>query len=269
MFKFNKTIWAFWDTGEQAAPMYIQKCLNSWRLHNPEWRLEVLSFDNIDLVLEMKNLFGENYQSIPIQALTDLIRVNLLAKYGGVWVDATCVCKKPLDVWLPSLMKSGYFAFHKPGADRELASWFMAASDDCWLPKRWVQHINPLWANYQNIEIYQWDSSPEGLDFKQSPWLDKSFWHEPQRLPYFWLHYSFAYLLTVAPGLKSVWENTPKFSADIPHFFAKQQYGQKSVSFMDVEWESGISPLYKTSYKHFRNEEGLNNPMLFIESKLI
>lgn len=53
--------------------------------------------------------FGDGL--IPPAAESDILRLYLLKKYGGVWVDATNLCRRPLDAWLPSAACEGFFAF--------------------------------------------------------------------------------------------------------------------------------------------------------------
>jgi mannosyltransferase OCH1-like enzyme len=43
-----------------------------------------------------------------------LARLCLLRTHGGVWVDATVFCRRPLDEWLPEHAASGFFAFANP-----------------------------------------------------------------------------------------------------------------------------------------------------------
>ena len=59
---------------------------------------------------------------------SDLLRLKLLAKYGGVWADATLLCSTPLDHWvhLCDAVRnlSGY---QRPRRERTISSWFVAA----------------------------------------------------------------------------------------------------------------------------------------------
>lgn len=58
---------------------------------------------------------------------SDMIRLQLLCKYGGVWADSTTLCIRPLDAWLCDCCQSGFFAFSNPGKDREMSNWFIAS----------------------------------------------------------------------------------------------------------------------------------------------
>ena len=59
------------------------------------------------------------------EAFADQIRIEILHLHGGVWADATTICAKPLDEWLPERMGTGFFAFERPAQDRMIASWFL------------------------------------------------------------------------------------------------------------------------------------------------
>merc|ERR1712232_1418088 len=48
---------------------------------------------------------------IPPAAESYLLRLILLVLYGGVWVDSTMLCRRPLDGWLPEAAPNGFFAF--------------------------------------------------------------------------------------------------------------------------------------------------------------
>merc|ERR1711990_24157 len=64
--------------------------------------------------------------NLTLASKTGLYRVFLLAKYGGIWADASCLCLGPI---LPyyDLMLRLPLGFYMPRAepDRQVASWFM------------------------------------------------------------------------------------------------------------------------------------------------
>src|SRR5262245_44082221 len=106
-----KRIWFLWLQGIAQAPPLVRACLESWRRWNPDWQIEVLDQSNLDTFLPASAQLGGRSERIQAAALSDLIRVNILNRHGGVWTDATCLCRKPLDVWLPQLAQAGFFAF--------------------------------------------------------------------------------------------------------------------------------------------------------------
>ncbi|WP_298636792.1 capsular polysaccharide synthesis protein [uncultured Umboniibacter sp.] len=266
----NQTLWAFWHDGEENAPPYIQACLKTWRDKNPEWFLEVLTYDTISSFLPLDNLIGDHWTEIPVQAFTDLIRINLIAKYGGVWIDATCICKTPLDYWLPRLMQGGFFAFDRPGPGREISSWFLSGSEDSYIVNRWKSHCNNFWTSLKGTEVrHKVKEIYPGLSWDSPPWMDPSYWSDyHQVVPYFWFHFGFGFLVASDKRFAAQWSNIPKISADLPHFYARGGYADKDNEEMEAEWIHGISPLYKTAFKKMSPQYDASNPMHFLYEKI-
>jgi hypothetical protein len=117
----------------------------------------------------------------------NFLRMDLLAAHGGVWVDATTFCGVPLDAWLPALTATGFFAFARPGKDRLLSTWFLAAVPGHPVLLAWRGHCR----RYARMT-----SRP---DF------------------YFWFPYLFADLCRADPAVLRVWKATPRVSADPSH----------------------------------------------------
>jgi mannosyltransferase OCH1-like enzyme len=90
-------IWIMWRQGFANAPKLVQKCLESWRRHNPGWQIVLLDEQSVRRYLNLNEIIGKNQEKITVQAISNIVRINLLANFGGVWVDATCFCCQPLD----------------------------------------------------------------------------------------------------------------------------------------------------------------------------
>lgn len=155
-----KKIWLFWEQGEDEAPEVVRRCIDSWRNCNPEWELNILSGNTVADFVKVPDL--PDY--LPIQGKADLIRLLLLDKYGGVWVDSTLFCHRSLDGWLPFMASSGFFVFRNPGPSRFIENWFIASTPGNLLVGRWVQEMidylegrkfkNP--AYFVAFYIFQW-----------------------------------------------------------------------------------------------------------------
>lgn len=126
-----KIIWMFWDSGYENAPEVIKLSVESWKKMNPDYEIKLLCNDNLEEYLDFD--FYAIYQLSTIRCLpatkADLLRLHLLSKYGGVWVDTTTFCLKPLNQWLvPNTKHCGLFTFkHKYNATRPIEAWFIAA----------------------------------------------------------------------------------------------------------------------------------------------
>jgi len=176
-------VWIYWAQGEAAAPPVVRRCIDSWRRLNPGWRLEVLDRDSEAAIVDMSDL----PETLPLAYRADILRLRLLRDRGGVWADATCLCHRPLNDWLPMLTPSGFFAWSRPGPDRLLANWFLAAAPDNALVKGW-ERAAAAW----------WRRNPRRRTF------------------YFATHYQLEWAMRRDPAIRDVWARTPRLSASRP-----------------------------------------------------
>lgn len=185
-----RVIWMLWLQGWDQAPSVAKASLASWTAQNPGWRIHALDRSGLARFLPANVLDPILSAPIPPEALSDRIRLELLHRYGGVWADATTLCARPLDDWLADAMPHGFFAFDRPGPDRMLASWFLAAEKGSLIIARW-----------REAALRYWQGRTERSD-------------------YFWLHQLFAAMYGTDEGARSLWDATPKITAAHPLHFA-------------------------------------------------
>lgn len=88
-YKLPKKIWTYWN--DVNIPENISKILNyNKNKLEPEWEINLLNDNNLNQYIDI-NKFPEKYNNLGVQHKADLIRLMLLEKYGGVWMDATVV----------------------------------------------------------------------------------------------------------------------------------------------------------------------------------
>lgn len=184
-----RRIFLFWDAGYEAAPELCRACIDSWREHNPGWQVEVLDSNSIADILDRAQFPDEMKPA----AFADMLRVHLLARHGGVWADATVLCTRPLDDWLPMLFNQcEVFFFSLPKEDRLVSSWFIAARagspamaalraacDRYWTGRR-KQPLNYLWF-HALIEYLALQPGPLRRAFASMPQIGASMCHRVQR----------------------------------------------------------------------------------------
>ena len=88
-----RIIWTYWHDGEEKAPPLVQMCIQSWRQRNSEWEVRVLDEAQSQVMCDLSYF----PKTISYVHQTDCLRLQLLARYGGVWADATTLCTRPLD----------------------------------------------------------------------------------------------------------------------------------------------------------------------------
>ncbi|KAL1504460.1 hypothetical protein AB1Y20_010865 [Prymnesium parvum] len=106
----TRVIWVLWLQGWEGAPPVTLACVHSWRVLNPTWQVVPLTGATLHEHLSEEELqLVDGYQPHFLKA--DAIRWLLLARHGGVWVDATSYCVAPLDRWLrPAWAVGGLWA---------------------------------------------------------------------------------------------------------------------------------------------------------------
>jgi len=123
-----KTIYFFWFQGMSDAPKIVNKCLESWIYYNKDWKIVILDkanyIDYTDLVYDEK---------ISLTKFSDFLRLSILNKHGGLWVDSTCFCNKPLNEWLPEKC----FIFENLNISYTISTWFIYSEPNNYLIEKW------------------------------------------------------------------------------------------------------------------------------------
>lgn len=87
--------------------------INNYANLNPGWDIRLWTDQNVPKLINQKI-----YDQIPIPTTkSDLLRVELLYKYGGVYVDIDSTCKRPLDDLIKD--RSLFFSSHRIKQKRE------------------------------------------------------------------------------------------------------------------------------------------------------
>lgn len=222
---FPKIIWMLWLQGFENAPEIVKKCVRTWEQANSDWRVVRLDEDKIKKYIDIRKIIRKNGENVEKSDISDIVRIKLLAKYGGVWVDSTCICQRPLDTWLHKYMDSGFFAFSEPAKDREIASWFLASRKKNYLTESWrnkyVKYFTDNNFHNQDTKIGNFVKMKlEGLfntNKKTSQFWFSFFIKKVLKVyPYFVFHYKFYETIKNDPQAHSVWKKTPRYSADGP-----------------------------------------------------
>ena len=88
-----KVIWWCWLQGLDAAPEIVKACFNSLK-QLTGYSLVVIDNSNWREYVELPGYIVEKWEKrrIPAAMFSDLLRVELLIKYGGTWIDSTVLC---------------------------------------------------------------------------------------------------------------------------------------------------------------------------------
>lgn len=87
----DKCIWFCWLQGMDKAPEMVRNCLESQKKWLKDRTFNIITEDNYKEYISLPQFIEEKYAKgiIPNALFSDLIRVELLTRYGGTWIDAT------------------------------------------------------------------------------------------------------------------------------------------------------------------------------------
>lgn len=90
----NAPIWVCWWDGERNAPLLVRQCINSIRKNAGGHPVCMISKENYSYYLDVADniLRKMENKKMGLAHFSDYLRVSLLERYGGLWLDATIFC---------------------------------------------------------------------------------------------------------------------------------------------------------------------------------
>jgi len=133
--KQSNKVWVLWLQGMESAPLIVKKCYESLKTNLRQREIILLTEENYRNYAKFPQFIQDKIDRgiITRTHFSDLLRLELLEKYGGTWIDATVYCSG--SNYPDYLFDSNLFVFQclKPGLDGEplrISSWFMSAASN-------------------------------------------------------------------------------------------------------------------------------------------
>lgn len=218
MTSLPKIVWMYWHQGEAAAPEIVRRCIASWQTKNPGWSIRVLDAESVQEPTGLSVDWFNGRPDISLQFLSDMIRIALLSRHGGVWADASCYCSEPLDNWLPQRMQTGFFAFEGARRGRMIGSPFLASQPGNIVASRMLGELLKLFQSRRFKGNEAWYGRVLRVALKPpleiTPgttrlWFSTLFTDVLKIYPYFTFHYMFNKLAIEDPEIAGLWSETP------------------------------------------------------------
>lgn len=86
----QKYLFTFWEPKDKI-PSYVKLCMETWQKHLPDYKIVVLDYENLNEWLGYGYFDEYLYNTFLLAQQADAIRVALLYKYGGIWLDADTI----------------------------------------------------------------------------------------------------------------------------------------------------------------------------------
>lgn len=230
----NKTIFICWLQGMDNAPEVVKKCYESVRRHCKNYKIAVITQDNMADYVTFPDYIIKKHQNgiISNTHFSDLLRVALLAKHGGVWLDATVFLTAPLPA---EITESDFFAYHIRNSFVGSNSWLLQSKAD-----------HPLLVNMQNLLWAYW-------------------MNENKLLNYFLYHIFFDLMIESNQQCADLWRKTPVIYDECYKLEANFFTPYSAKLWQQINNETHI---HKLSYKY--KKQPLENSFLqaFLAGKL-
>ena len=113
----SKRAWVFWAQGQESMPPIIRKCYESIEKNCGDYLLTFITLQNIDQFVDVPDYIRSKVESgnITLTHFSDFLRVSLLNKWGGFWVDVTLFLSKPL------LVTDRFFTIKQPYDEKNVS----------------------------------------------------------------------------------------------------------------------------------------------------
>jgi hypothetical protein len=110
-----RIVWSYWHCKD--LPPVVAACVANWRRHAPGYTIRMLHRDTALAELGGQPL-PQAFDTWPAYRQADWLRVALVGRYGGLWLDASLFLTRSPE-WLLALAtrKRGFAGFHLRGGD--------------------------------------------------------------------------------------------------------------------------------------------------------
>lgn len=228
--EYSDTVWWCWFQGEENAPDVAKACLESVRKNMSGKQVIVITEKNMYDYVSMPDFIIEKYKKgiISKTHFSDLLRLELLIRHGGLWIDSTVLCTgNPCYAFNTPL-----FAFktnEKNDPATAAQSWFMSSEKN-----------NPILVLARDLHYEYWK-------------------HHNFQIHYFIFYF---FLKLAAEKYSEQWKAMPFFSDVPPHILQRELFTQYTEERM-AQLER-MSDIHKLTYK-FKDEASLEKQGTFYE----
>lgn len=150
-----KYIFTYWD--KSTLDPFIEIHIQIWKEKLPAWEIHIITSDNIDLYVDKK--YYKQYEHLLPQHFSNHLRLYLLEKFGGLWMDGSILIIKPnfIEELYINMKKNnsqlGLFEYNQKTIDKKspyLENWFIMAPFNSNAIKLWKIEFDKCNINNNN-----------------------------------------------------------------------------------------------------------------------
>lgn len=157
--KSNK-IWICWFQGIENAPELVKACYNSVVKNYNDKEIIVLTEENYKQYVDIPEYILKKWEKgyITFAHFSDILRIELLSKYGGLWLDSTIFTTKRSELVFNENIE--LFVYKQVDLDRKnplsivASSWLMYSNKNNNIINLTKKLLHEYWKNYNHIINY-------------------------------------------------------------------------------------------------------------------
>ena len=157
----SATVWFCWLQGIDDAPEIVKACYNSIKRNIPDREIKVIDAKNWKEYVELPEYIVKKWENgrIPAALFSDLLRLELLIKFGGTWIDSTVLCTG-FKFQAPSVQEYldadlFLFQYSRPGSKEiSISNWFITARKDNEVLMVLREMLHAYWKDYDCVLDY-------------------------------------------------------------------------------------------------------------------
>ena len=89
-----KIVWTHWDS--EQVPEHVSKTVDRMRKMLPDWQVKFLTTDDFLHSINQEEI-PPGFQTLKVEHQADWIRLKLLKKYGGCWIDSGIILNQSIN----------------------------------------------------------------------------------------------------------------------------------------------------------------------------
>lgn len=141
----------FWNSGLKSSPQMVQRCFEQAQRQLGTERLNFLDDQTLPKWVNVPKPFDRVKQLWPAH-YSDILRVSLLARNGGIWLDSTIWTTEDVLAKFDDYVPGKFFAFAYN--ETRISSWFLMARPDSRIPKLMLAALEAHWRKAKRLDNY-------------------------------------------------------------------------------------------------------------------
>lgn len=134
--KFPRNIYCYWHSSK--LPFFVEKCYQNIKAKNKNYQVFLFNENMLEHISEFPEFFKNKSQPIK----TDWLRLFLLQKYGGVWIDISCIfIHNTINNIINHNIHDKLFGYKVSQDINIIETWFLASSKNNIIVSKWLDEF--------------------------------------------------------------------------------------------------------------------------------